>query len=54
MIRVLTISAGLALLAACGADGPPVAPDPKPRTTSPVGVALTGTLSAGVARNGTK
>lgn len=49
MIRLSAAATALALLAACGADGPPVAPAPK--TT---GVTLSGEATFGIAQNGTK
>jgi predicted small lipoprotein YifL len=49
MIRLIAAAIALALLSACGADGPPVAPAAK--TT---GVTLSGEAAFGLAQNGTK
>jgi len=49
MTRLFAAATVLALLTACGADGPPVAPAAK--TT---GVTLSGEATFGIAQNGTK
>jgi len=52
MSRALFALAALVLLASCGADGMPTPPAPTPAVT-PAGVTMGGTLSVGIARNGT-
>jgi predicted small lipoprotein YifL len=42
----------LALLAACGADGPPIAP--AKAAAAPTGLAISGEASFGLARDGAK
>lgn len=49
MIRLYAATTVLALLSACGADAPPVAPTPKAS-----GVVVSGEATFGIAQNGTK
>jgi hypothetical protein len=49
MIRLIGPASALALLAACGADGPPTPPAPKAS-----GVVISGEATFGFAQNGTK
>lgn len=44
MIRTLTLCAVLLTLAACGADGPPERPDPRPTP----GLSISGTVEMGI------
>ena len=50
MIRVVLVLMSLGLLASCGADGFPIAPAATP---APIGLTMGGTVSAGIATNGT-
>lgn len=43
---------GLTVLAACGADGPPVAPPEKTPEKPAVGLSISGVAEAGIARTG--
>ncbi|MBY6003837.1 argininosuccinate lyase [Salipiger bermudensis] len=46
----LVLSFGLvALLAACGADGAPITPEPKDETP-PTGISISGSASVGIAK----
>ena len=47
MTRVAIVLVALVFVAACGADGPPVRPDPKPATAATSGVELSGSAQAG-------
>lgn len=47
MTRVAVVLVALVFVAACGADGPPVRPDPKPATAATSGVELSGSAQAG-------
>ena len=47
MIRVVLSLGLVALLAACGADGAPTAPEPEPETPPP-GLSISGTASVGI------
>ena len=47
-IRVFAATLALAVLTACGADGPPESPEPRPAP----GVTVTGTAEIGLARRG--
>lgn len=47
MSRVILSLGLVALLAACGADGAPIAPEPEPETPPP-GVSISGTASVGI------
>ena len=49
MQRLIPALMFLALLASCGADGTPV---PPAATTPATGLSITGTASAGIARDG--
>jgi hypothetical protein len=49
-MRIVFALTALALLVGCGADGAPVAPQPKPAA----GLSISGETSIGFAQNGTK
>lgn len=49
MTRALALTATLALLAACGVDGPPVPPPAKSAEPAPVALTVTATVETGVA-----
>lgn len=51
-MRSLIALFGLTVLAACGADGPPVAPTQTPAQTPALGISFSGVAEAGVARVG--
>lgn len=47
MTRVTVVLLALVFVAGCGADGPPVRPDPKLASVATSGVALSGSVRAG-------
>lgn len=44
-MKLIAVLAGLAVLAACGVDGPPTRPDKKERST---GIFISGTAEIGI------
>jgi predicted small lipoprotein YifL len=51
-MRSIIAVLGLTVLAACGADGPPVAPPEKPAEKPAVGLSISGVAEVGIARVG--